>query len=391
MARPRGTPVPTHHKASGQDVVRLDGKDHYLGPHGTPEAAAKYHRLMAEWISAGQAATAGGRAGTVAELMAAYTMAEMRARPESAEIHHLRTTVRHAATLYGDHRPEGFEGLELEAVRQAMIDGGLARKTINQHVTRIKRIFAWGEKHRLISKGTYHGLLTVRGLRRGQGGRETPKRRPVPWAAVEAIRPHVGRQVWAMVGLQWLTGMRPGEVVIMTTGAIDMTGEIWAYDLGDEHKTAWLDQERIVQIGPSAQEILGPWLRPNLAEYLFQPAEAVAEQRAAKRAARETPLYRSHARRYARQRRFSEKRPKRPAGRRYTVGSYRRAVQRACDAAGVERWTPHQLRHSFATRVRKRFNLDAARAALGHAGADVTLDYAELDRQTGARVAREIG
>jgi len=59
--------------------------------------------------------------------------------------------------------------------------------------------------------------------------------------------------------------------------------------------------------------------------------------------------------------------------------------------AGVEPWTPHLLRHSFATRVRRQFGLDAARAALGHAGAQVTLDYAELDWRTAEQVARRLG
>lgn len=29
--------------------MRIDGKDHYLGPHGSPESHAEYARLIAEW------------------------------------------------------------------------------------------------------------------------------------------------------------------------------------------------------------------------------------------------------------------------------------------------------------------------------------------------------
>ena len=36
--------------------------------------------------------------------------------------------------------------------------------------------------------------------------------RPVVDADVEAVRPFVSRQVWAMIELQRLTGMRSGEV-----------------------------------------------------------------------------------------------------------------------------------------------------------------------------------
>ena len=39
------------HKASGQAVVTLAGKDHYLGPHGTKASKSLYDRLIAEWLA----------------------------------------------------------------------------------------------------------------------------------------------------------------------------------------------------------------------------------------------------------------------------------------------------------------------------------------------------
>ncbi len=41
------------HKATGQAVVSLNGKDYYLGRHATPASRERYHRLLAEW-KAGQ-------------------------------------------------------------------------------------------------------------------------------------------------------------------------------------------------------------------------------------------------------------------------------------------------------------------------------------------------
>ena len=41
------------YRASGQAVVRLDGKDHYLGPHGTKAANGEYDRLIGEWLAHG--------------------------------------------------------------------------------------------------------------------------------------------------------------------------------------------------------------------------------------------------------------------------------------------------------------------------------------------------
>jgi len=54
-------------------------------------------------------------------------------------------------------------------------------------------------------------------------------------------------------------------------------------------------------------------------------------------------------------------------------------------------WHPHQLRHTFATLVRKRFGLDAARAVLGHRSPVVTEIYAEIDRDKSSQVVASIG
>ena len=99
----------------------------------------------------------------------------------------------------------------------------------------------------------------------------------------------------------------------------------------------------------------------------------------------------------------------RKARERYDVASYRRAIHYACDKAFVtpedvaadpdalaawqsdHRWSPHQLRHTTATRVRKEFDIEAAKAVLGHAATNVTGIYAEVDRRRAIEVAKRIG
>ena len=54
-------------------------------------------------------------------------------------------------------------------------------------------------------------------------------------------------------------------------------------------------------------------------------------------------------------------------------------------------WTPHRLRHSFATKVRKEYGIDAARITLGHKHVAVTEVYAERDGAVAATVASKIG
>jgi site-specific recombinase XerC len=52
---------------------------------------------------------------------------------------------------------------------------------------------------------------------------------------------------------------------------------------------------------------------------------------------------------------------------------------------------PNQLRHSYATKVRKEHGLEAAQVLLGHSKADVTQVYAERNSALAAKVAAEIG
>ena len=55
------------------------------------------------------------------------------------------------------------------------------------------------------------------------------------------------------------------------------------------------------------------------------------------------------------------------------------------------KWHPHQLRHNAATRLRREFGLDVARAVLGHSSPVVTEVYAELDQAKAAEAMAKIG
>src|SRR5690242_14001794 len=42
------------HRASGQAVVTLNGRDLYLGRYGTAASRAEYERLTGEWLASGR-------------------------------------------------------------------------------------------------------------------------------------------------------------------------------------------------------------------------------------------------------------------------------------------------------------------------------------------------
>jgi integrase len=278
-----------------------------------------------------------------------------------------------------------------------MIRARLCRNRINKDVARIKRMFKWGASRRMVPPGVCESLGTVEGLHAGRSEAvETEPVRPVAWEVVSAVLPHVSPQVAAMLELQYHTGARPGEIIILRTIDLDVSGAVWVYR-PSTHKTHWRGQDRVILIGPKGQAVLRPWLRLNVEEFLFQPREARAQWEAARRASRRTPMTPSQAQRRP------KRKPKKAPGVCYTPSSFANAVAKGVEKANTERackackelnpsdrcsecvsqalphFHPHQLRHAKATEIRRESGIDAVRAVLGHRSPKVTEVYAEID------------
>jgi integrase len=245
----------------------------------------------------------------------------------------IRYAIRPLRQLYGHTLARDFGPLALKSVRKAFIESGLCRNEVNKRVGKIVRALKWAVSEEMVPPSVHHGLKAVSGLRRGRADvRESEPVKPVPSTFVEAIRPFVARQVWTMVELQRLSGMRPGEVVAMRTIDLDTSGRVWSYT-PESHKTEHHGRRRIIQLGPKSQSILSAWLRPVLSAYLFSPAEAMAERKASMRAARKTPVQPS-------QRGRAKPKPTKMPGDVYMVESYRRAIAYGCKRAAVPKWHP---------------------------------------------------
>lgn len=388
MRHRRRIPSYRLHRPSGQAVVTLSGSDFYLGPHNSKISRQEYDRVTAEWLGNGRRLLdpeEEQRPLALVEVLLAYwKFADRYYRKgdqPTTEWGHVRHVIRRVRRLYGRIPARDFGPLALKALREEFVRKGLARRTINQHVGRIKRIFRWAVAEELVPPSVYHGLQAVEGLRRGRSEAKEGKRvEPVPEEHIEAVLPHVSAAVRAMVELQRLTGMRPGEVTTMRGFEIDRTGATWIYRPA-RHKTAHHGHERVVYLGPKAQRVLAPFLEDGREHYLFSPREA-EEARNAKR---------SLAKRRNRKQKPCASKRKRPWRLHYDPATYRRAIQRACEKADVPRWHPHQLRHNAATALREQFGIEAARVVLGHRSAAVTEIYAELDRETAARIMAQVG
>jgi integrase len=258
----------------------------------------------------------------------------------------------------------------------------LNRKYVNDHIGIIRRMFRWAASEELVPYDVYRALTTLENIHKGRDSRVTESRkiRPVPEQHVLAVKEVVLPQVRAMIDLQMLTGMRPDEVTIIRPCDIDRSGEIWVY-VPQGHKMEWKDIDKIIPLGPRAQEILRPWLEREPTKYCFSPKEAF-EASLERRRCRSTNRRRTKRR---------TKTPSRPPRDRYEDDTYCRAVKRACNSLGIPVWTPNRLRHNAGTVIRRKHGIEAARVILGHTSIATTEIYAEKDWDEAIRIMKDIG
>jgi len=374
-----------------------------------------------------------------------------------------------------------FEHVQYEHAIQQQ----LARSTINDRM-RVARTFGkWLVKKRYVPASAYTAAASVEYLRYNRSpARETHAVGPVSEEAVFTVAPYAGPVVEAMIALQYLTGMRPGEVCILRPRDLEQDGDVLVFTPA-RHKTEHMGRRRAIFIGPRAQTYLRPFLldRDPL-EFCFSPVESELQRRADERRKRQTP---DHVGQVPGSNRRTA--PKRKTNNRYTTTAYARAVRRACEKAiplpehlqrrmdrkirerpsaehmdifervargelrvndaaqqlgvdrrtvstrmrqyreggpenigkrmpGPRRWeswyqwrdrlgedgwaelkqfrrehhfTPNQLRHGAATRLRAEFGIEAARTVLGHADAATTEIYAEQDKEAARKAMAELG
>lgn len=170
------------HRASGQAIVTLSGFDHYLGPYGTQASKRQYDRLVAEWLENGRHPSLSSFDEiTVVELCARYWKFAKgyyvkdgcctRVAPA------IKQALKYVKDWYGRDQASSFGPLSLKAVRQQMVEDGLSRVYINNHVARIVRMYKWAVGEQLVAPGVHQALAAVSGLLRGRT--EAPETAPV--------------------------------------------------------------------------------------------------------------------------------------------------------------------------------------------------------------------
>lgn len=396
--RNRRPPQYLRHRARDLGYSRIDGKQVYFpGRWNSAESKSAYDAKLKEWS---RDADCEKYPLTIADLIVRYTdWADGYFARDGQPTRYAYNIKGQLKLLLESHRHTmvaEFDAPLLAAWRDSL-DGRpdkrcknsrrlITRQYANKCMKAVLRMFRKGVEWGIVPKGQPAELREVAGLQKGHTkAPEAPKVEPASDADVDATLPHLAPQVRAMVEISRLTGMRPGEALVMRPCDITIRPDGVMVYRPHRHKLEHLDIDRLVFIGPKAAEILRPWLDRDAESYCFQPREAVAWQQEQKRASRKSPVQPSQVSR-------KKPSPQRTARDMYDKDSYARAVRRACLKAGVPVWRPGQLRHSTATLLTSMFeSKEAATATLGHSNPATTTRYIKVDYELAARVMRQIG
>ncbi len=165
----------------------------------------------------------------------------------------------------------------------------------------------------------------------------------VRWSAAPATIAYLPNTLKRAVRIHALTGMRSSELLTMSTHRIERSGGAVIYR-PVEHKTEHHGHARIVPIPRSVMQSLPT---PGYMGLYFPSRH----------------------------------------GRPYSSSGYRQAVRRAAVLAGVEIWTPSQLRRLAATRIAREFGYEIARQVLGHRTVRMTEHYVQRDLLEAQRIS----
>lgn len=340
----------------------------YFGQWGTAEARTAYERFRLEWVSQNAAPANTRDALIVADLAlrfrswaSAYYVKD--GRPTS-ELSNFTVACTAVVELYGTLPADDFRPAHLLATRQHFIDRGITRGGCNRYTSKIVRMFAWGVGADLIHPDTAARLKAVAPLAAGRTA--APDRAPVAAAdpadvikTLPHLHPDPARRAVldAMIRLELVTGMRPGELCAIVPEHVDRSVEPWRYEVGNANKNRHRGKARVVWIGPRGRDILGPFLdaAPPGRLVFGWPFRGCEESE------RWTGITRNELARF---------------------------VRKACRAAGVAPWHPNRIRHTHATEIHDRYGSDeAVAAALGNTPEVARRVYVD---SPGERVARQI-
>ncbi len=348
--QPPRIPKYRHQKSRNLAVVRIAGKDIYLGKYNSPESHEKYQLAIAELVS--RLAITKTKGLTLPALAAVYQQFSQ-IRFSGAKLRSYHRTIQRFATLFPELDSQDVACSHVEAYQISLVQRNLAVNTINDYLARLKTIFRWAARNKYMPA---QNLLFFDMLDRVDntwpGVRQTDKVKPVTTEQINEILRVVPDTVKALIRFQFYSACRPSEARLLRLCDIEMSGAVWFY-CPPKHKTSHQGKQRRIPLGPLAQHVIESQPIVDPTSYLFHSGD-----------------------------------PSRP----YKKDSYSRAIRRACERAGIDpHWTPNQIRHTAATRIRAEYGIEVAQVVLGHSHVRTTEIYAEKNLALASKAVLQMG
>ena len=356
-------------------------------------------KAVEELVSSNTKATV----GELVEKYLAYAKRTIR-KVESNNEHPNLIFIQRAKKFLGPYENwpvEAFGPDELFKVQQALCsykyqlsgkEKSYTRRGINDTINWIHRIWKWGLGRGIVRIQQVQGLEEVKALRRGDAP-DKSRRKKVTEEELLKVLDCLNSVVADMLKILWHTGMRPYEVCNMRPYDILRDDpDCWLYIPGRDqgpvgkHKTMRFDRVKAIPLAKPSQGILSPRLNGfDSKDYIFKPEDAVQELLDKRAVLRKTPLKWGNCPGTNR-----KEHPMIQPGEKYNQNSLRQACKRACLKAGVELFTPYDLRRTMATRTRATLDKEAAKLLLGHTDTTTTDIYLLEEVQEAMKVAKAL-
>lgn len=334
-----------HHKASDQAIVFINKKAHYLGKHNSKESIEKYNRLVSRYLAGVMHPDKEFVIAYLCESFIKHAFPDYSKREQSK----FKSCIKQLCKNYINCNVDEFKPIDLEIVRNQMIDEGWTRQYINEMVRRIKVIFKHGVRHEIANVNTWKALDSITHIKAGKtSAREYRDIQPADMNLVNQVMNIATQSIKSMIRVQLLTGMRPIEICDMKWLELSSVRDVMIYK-PESHKTMHHGLSRTIYICNDAEQIIES--QPRTSDHVFVPERT-------------------------RQDRFGN-----PINY-YQRKNYSNQIKKLCkqiNGEDGERFTPNQLRHNFATNIRSQFDAETAQVLLGHSNLSTTEIYAEKD------------
>ena len=339
-------PQPQHKK--GYWYIRIKGRDYYLGKDQS-EAIQSANVLLIEKLYR----PTSPNNFTIGEVLRLYIKD---IGPDIAPVT-LRNYTSYCAMIsgrIGKYQVQDFTKHVFSRLLDRMAHDGNAAGTIKAHRRILLAALKYAESIGIVPDGTFHTLDVVSVPRRAK----RPARvTPINIQDIEAVKDILSETLYDVLRLEYLTGMRPCELLSLRKCDFISTGSgLWKVVL-ENHKTAWKTGSPLVKfIGPRAQEILE--------KYIVKAQGLTAPLFISPRGLKLTPEIVTGTLVYLRRKHPDRFPPK---------------------------FTQYQCRHRAGTDSRREAGLEGAQAYLGHSCRATSEIYAEVDYSLAEMIARKIG